>query len=368
MSLLWADDFSTYGSGGQAYMLNGPYAELSGFVSTPTLVADPDPSGSGAPVIRAGSSKNTTPTNYADMNTVRKALPADKSTLGGFVRLWMATLPTNNGSAPFLRFASSANTSNVLITVSTIGELIAYRGDMPSSVGRTLLGSSTGVLVANAWNHIEWKIVFHASAGSIEIRVNGVVALSLTSQNTLVNGTGASNINLGCGNYVNGIDWPTTYFRDFVLWDTSGSYNNDFFGPCQVLRRTVNSDISFNWTPSTGTTGYTLIDEVGPNDADYISADVTQTTQSEFGIENLAADVTSVRGFLLIGRMKASDGGDCKVQMGVKSNGDQGLGTDRQITTAYTYWWDVVETSPDTGVPFTPTEFNAATFTIDRTT
>jgi hypothetical protein len=69
----------------------------------------------------------------------------------------------------------------------------------------------------------------------------------------------------------------------------------------------------------------------------------------------------------MLGRMKKSDGGDCNVQMSLVNGGTPTNGVDRGITTAYTYWADVAETNTLTGLPFTPSEFNATTFKINRT-
>lgn len=370
MSLLWADDFTLYGSGGQAKMLDGLYAELhADFLgnNTPVLTTDPDPLATGSVVLYTYNHNSSSTLYPTRTPSLRKTFPSAKTTVGGAVRLYMPHLPTvsgTSGAMPVIVFADVSNVAQITFAVTTTGNLEVYRG----YIAGTLIGTSTNVLTANAWHHIEWKLVAHASSGTIEIRVDGTTVLTVSGVATVATAT-VSYSQCALGAYCAATDPEGIgYWKDFIIWDTAGSLNNDFFGPVYVKRLTVNSDVSFNWTASTGSTGYTLVDEAGPNDTDYISADVTQTTQSEFGIENLPADVTSVKGFLLISRMKASDGGDCKVQMGVKSAGDQGLGTDRQITTAYTYWFDVIETSPDTGVQFTPTEFNAATFTIDRTT
>lgn len=366
MSLLWADDFSAYGIGGQAYLTDGPYAEVkaSPFVTAPVLAADPDPAGTGAAVLKLTTQSNGNSTYPTTATYVRKVNPVAKTTIGGFFRLWLPNLPTAATVTTGIVFADSTNAPQFCLYVSTTGAIVAALGWLG-----TVKGTSSVALTANAWHHVEWKLVASATTGgSIEVRVDGAVVLNVSgiatvstaevsySQESLVGSNSVTPYQL------------TPYYRDWVLWDTAGTYNNDFMGPCFVQRRTVNSDVSFNWTPSSGTTGYNLIDEAGPNDADYISADVTQTTASEFGVENLPSDATSVRGMVIVGRMKASDGGDCKVQMGVVSGGTPGLGTDRQITTAYTYWADIREVDPSTGLPFTPVGFNNMTLTIDRTT
>ena len=363
MSLLWADDFSTYGVGGQAYMLNGVYAEMLGSgLNTITLAADPDPNSAGNPVVRTYN--NYTGGGYGADPHVRKVFASAKTTIGGSIRMWMTQLPAFSNMAPFITFCDSGNLTQVTLIVTTTGAIAAYRG---YGVGGTLLGTSTSALTADAWHHLEWKIVASQTVGTIDIYVNGTSILSLTGLDTIAQ-TEVSYSQMSFGNVTYHTDGEFyTYWRDLILWDASGTVNNDIMGTCYVGRFTVNSDSSFNWTASTGATGYNLIDEAGPSDADYISADATPPAASTFGLENLPADVTSIRGIILLGRLKKSDGGDCTVQMSVVDAGTPTNGADRAITTAYTYWADVLETNTRTAAAFTPTEFNSATFKINRT-
>lgn len=362
MALLWADNFSAYGIGGQAKMLDGAYAATVG--SGTSLVTDP--AGGGLAVVRLTQSAAQVG-GYPSYGTyLRKAFAAAETTLGGFVRIYMPFLPIYSTTSPYILFADAGNAAQITIRMATTGAIEVLRGDERSG---TLIGTSTVCLTAGAWHHIEWKILASQTVGTVEIRVNGEVVLALTGQDTCATANVSyDQMALGCNDASSAGDAADVYWKDLVLWDTSGSQNNDFMGTCFVQRCIPTGDVSFNWTASTGATGYNLIDDTGPNDADYISATVAQTTPSEFDITDLPSDATSVRGMLIFGRMKASDGGDCKVQMGVKSNAVAGLGTDRQITAAWTYWWDIRELNPDTSAPFTPAEFNAMTVTIDRTT
>lgn len=364
MTLLWADDFSTYGVGGQAYMLNGSYAEMgtTGF-GTATLIADPDPSSPGNAVVLMSSGSYT----GADTGPrMRKALSGLKTTIGGSCRLWMSYLPISNPRSPWIRLADDANTTNISFYVNTIGQIVALRGHPASG---TVLGTSSGsALTANAWHHLEWKVLFSDTVGTITVKLNGTAILTLTGLDTVAGNIGCANVALANTCAFNGGDAaPSSYFRDFIVWDTVGTYNNDFMGPCFIDRFTVDSDVSFNWTASTGTTGYTLINEKGPADAGYIYSPTPAASASTFGMEDLPASAVSVRGIMLYGRMQKSDGGDCQVQMSLNDGTSDTPGTDRAITTAFTYWADILETNVTTGLPWTRTAFNASKFKINRT-
>jgi hypothetical protein len=106
----------------------------------------------------------------------------------------------------------------------------------------------------------------------------------------------------------------------------------------------------------------------GPTDSSYIWAEVADTTPAKFTMTDLPEDVIAVKAVLPIGRMIKTDGGDCTIEMAVSPNDvDYDAGEDRDITVANTYWWDVSQLSPDTGVFWTPDEVNDMIFRIDRT-
>lgn len=356
MSLLWADDFKSFGDD-EGAMSDGIYGQ----VTSMTLTADPDPLASGN-VVRHSTSNNG----------MRYVLPSSVATAGYAGRFWFTTLPSSDLPS-IIQFRNSSNVAQVTIEVTTTGAIQARRGYSDG----TILGTSNPAITANAWSHIEAKVLVHDSTGTVEVRVNGVVVLNLTGQDTAHSGTVDIGQIIHTSMQTEGPDFDagdmnatglTLYRKDAVYWDTAGSQNNDFFGSVSVLRLALTGDSSLNWTTSTGATGYNLLDETGPDDADYIEADDTPPAASVFTLEDLPEDITSVRGLIMLGRMKKTDGGDATVQMGLTVNAADDLGSDRPITTADTYWYDISELSPDTSSAWTPVEVNAAVISIDRTT
>lgn len=366
MALLHADNGNLYGTGtaGRLRALEGVYVQFGddggAAAGSSPMSADPDPASNGKSVFSfpAGAGAGTD----AYQRKLRKVLAASKTAVGMFARVWWASFAANVNSGPLIRFADSGNSANIYLQVSPIGSIIVWRG-----VFGTQLYESAVCLTASAWHHIEAFVEFDDTTGSVEVRVNGTTVVDLSGIDTVAGLANCQNVSVG--NRASGTgSGGTVYWKDFVIWDTTGSVNNDFFGTCEVGPYMPNGDDTFTWAPSSGTTGWDLIDETnGPNDAGYIEADATPPAVSLFDIEDLPNDVTSVRGLVIYARAKKTDGGDAQIQAGINSNGTQGNGTDRAITTAFTYWLDVVELDPDTGVQFTRLGFNDALLTIDRT-
>lgn len=357
MATQWMDNFTIYGTDGGrvARMLNGVYAQA---VSC-DLIADPDPSAGGSYVLSVGN---------GSFGVCRKVLTAAQTTVGVAQRYWLASLPASAGIKPtFVQFADVNNVSHLYASVNPSGVIEVYRTD---SGGDVLVATSgTPVIIANAWRHIETKVFFDAAAGSVQIKLEGVTVINQAGIRTTTNSGGAI---ATCQNVLlrNCFNLPAvnTYYKDFIVWDGSGAVNNDFFGSCQVYRLDPNADISLNWTPSSGTTGFNLINELSPDDdVNYISAPTPAPAAYVCSLTDLPASVTSVKAVMPIHRSRKTDGGDGQIQTGLKSAAATGLGADRTITTAYTYWFDMFERDPNGNIAWTRVSVNAMNLQLNRT-
>lgn len=357
MALQWADTFNIYGTT-TSFMNDGLYSNVAGASgSSMSLATDPDPTASGKVLDVSASCFFG-----ADQAGTRKPLTTPAATIGVAVRLYMSSLPYGNGRSPVISFRDVSNNTLFAMRVLSTGAIELRSVD---SSGGTLYGATTQpVLTAHAWSHIEIKGKSNASTGTIEVRVNGASVISLTGLNT----GGANIAQIFIGNYDVAAAIPADqyYFKDFILWDTTGSFNNDFLGTVQCLDTLTDGDSSLTWTPNSGTTGWNILNHVPPqDDTSYIAAASNLT--NTFTLVNLPATVSSVRGNVLKMRARKIDGGDGNIQAGLKSGASTSLGANRPITTAYTYWYDINETDPATGAAWTPTAFNAAIFQLART-
>lgn len=352
MAILWMDTFTIYGTdaGRVGRMLDGVYAEAA-----VSLIADPDPTAGGGMVVQA-------------VGNLRKVLPAAVTTIGVAARFWTGALPAVAGGYGYLaHFRDVNNVPHCFITVDPSGNIQAYRQD---NAGAVLLGQTANpVLTTNAWKHVESKVFLDAAAGTIDVRVEGVNVLSLAGIRTTTNVAGAV---LSCQNVFfgrNGGTGAVFNIKDLIVWDNSTAFNNTFLGSCQVLRLAPDADVSLNWTPSAGGTGFNLINELTPDDdGTYISAGVGPIPAAyKCSLSDVPLSVTSVRAVMPIHRSRKIDGGDGNIQVGLISGASTGLGTDRPITTAYTYWWDIYNVDPNGGAAWTRASLNAVTLQINRT-
>jgi hypothetical protein len=352
LAIQWMDDFTSYGTNA-ARLLDGSYAE-NAFVDLPT---DPDPSATANPVFRV----------QAGTGLLRRVLSSAQTTIGVAGRYWLNTLPLDVNARPrFANIRDTGNRDHCYITSDPSGYLQAYRAD---SGGDVLVGtSSSPVVIASAWRHIEVQFVLDIAAGSITVRLEGQTVLSVTGIRTISNTSGiaATGQNVVLEYTRSGATAGSMYVKDFIIWDGSGSANNTFMGSCQVYKIVPDADITLNWTPSTGTAGWSLINESTPSDdVGYISA-AASVSPSTFSLTDLPTNVTSVKGVMAVHRSKKTDGGDGQLQLSLVSGANTGAGTDRTITTAYTYWADIFDKDPS-GSAWSKTLVNALQVKLNRT-
>lgn len=355
MSLVHADNYSIYGTS-TAFMLNGIYAQASGM----TLAVDPDGISGGHVASITGAGQNN------ETQGLRFVLPSNQNKVGQCQRIWLPALQAGTiPCAVFVQFRDVSNNALVTITADTTGRLRAHAGDSQSAV---ILSTTNPVITANGWYHLE--TVVNNSANTVEVRVEGITVLS----GTITIASDISQIFYGTRTSITSATYQW-YMKDNVVWNGSGSFNNDFLGSVLVANLMTTADIDLNWTPSTGSTGWNILDNIPPVDATYLSAPYNAGAYEDpyvGELSDLPVETTSVKGLISFVRAAKSDGGDGTLQVGLISDpaGTPAtvLGADRAITVAQTYWRDVFEVDPKTSALWLPAAVNLAQIQLDRTT
>lgn len=359
MGVNWMDNFQVYGTDVNrlARMADGVWAELN----RGDLQPDPDPTAGGGQVMRkfAGGTGGD----------FRRVLPVARTTVGIAARYWYTFLPTQPGGqhAPTsVYIRDQNNVTHLSVRIDPAGVLHVYRHDAGGEVD--LGNSGTPVVVTNAWQHMEVKAFLDVAVGTVEVRIEGVpvVVVPATRTTSNVGGAIASCLQVAWGS---GWDGPTMYVKDVIVWDNTGAFNNNFMGSCQVYRIAPDSDVALNWTPTPADgIGWDKINELTPDDdVRYITAPFPLPAAYKCGMTDLPVTVTSVRAVQPMHRSRKTDGGDGNVQIGVISGASTGLGANRPITTAYTYWWDVYDADPNGGIAWTRLAVNAMNLQLNRT-
>lgn len=256
----------------------------------------------------------------------------------------------------FFRLMNDTTTA-VLLSTTNSGLL-----RFTNSAG-TQLGTDVNILT-NAWYQLEFKVVIHASTGSIQLRINGnpTPVLNVTGLNT---GSLAINkIRLGPDGNSPGIN-----LDDFYMLDTSGSVNNDFLGDMRIetLLPSGNGNSSqLDGSDGNTTDNYALVDEATPNsDTDYVeSSDVGDKDTYAFG--NLSSTAGTIACVKIMPFAKKTDAGTRTIASIARLSGTEADGTDRFLGGSYQYHEDFRETKPGGGA-WTISDVNSAEFGVKVT-
>lgn len=358
MALIHADDFSAYGAiTDNPYFLDGLYSfDEPGYSGT-----SPDPGGSGLNVFQI----------YDDgyggggaTHGIRFILPETVAEAGMGGRMWLTGLPESTNQIPHpIVFKDADNNPICCVCVTPIGGVQLRDGGYDGAI---LITSDGPVVTSNGFWHLEAK--YDSAAKAFELRVEGVTKLLGTGL-AITNGSEIAQVAIKDRSDSTSAG-PGFYFKDFVVWDTTGAENNDFLGSVICYSLWEDADVSLGGWTSSGPDGFSVLANRPPIDStDFITAADPGGLNApcSFDLSALPSNITSIKGLVTYARAKKTDGGDGNLQVGLISGASPVLGANRPITAAYLFWRDVFEIDPETGDPWTVAAVNAVKIQLNRT-
>lgn len=262
---------------------------------------------------------------------------------------------TQIGNRAIVQFNNGSTVQGRLFITNT--ERLQYR----FGTGTSVLAENTGfALPIDAWAHIEFRIVFSNTSGSVELRVDGNVIWSETGLDT-VNGTTEDADRV----YLTGAANTTSHFDDYYILDTTGGSLNTWLGNRRVYTIHPNGNGDTNDFSEFGAdTNYECVNEQTPDDdSTYVHTDDPDQVElynygSLFGTVNVNAVCVN-------SRMRASGTNNYNVQHIAQSGLEADHGPTEAITsTDWTTRQSIFTVDPDTNEPWTPAGVNNAQFGI----
>lgn len=173
----------------------------------------------------------------------------------------------------------------IVITFRSDGAIVVRRGASVS----TVIATFTGAFVANSYDHWQFKIVIHSSAGEVHVRKNGAASdtFSATGLNTQFTGNSTASA-VGVAQYSGG---TIQDIDDLVFYDDAGSTAfSDWVGDIRCIqlpaeRDTAQKDLT---TFSTGSLALSFGSGVSSNagnaDTLYVARAVEGFTMTQGGL------------------------------------------------------------------------------------
>ena len=259
-------------------------------------------------------------------------------------------------------------TLDIMRLYNSSTEMIVLRqsgGEIYIDRGSTNLGNTTGAnILGGNWYYIELKVFIHDSTGTVQVWVDGVSRLSLTSQDTK-NGTPNTITSLWLGGYSG-----DHLYDDLYVLDDSGTDATDVLGDCRVETVFPDADgATNNFTAvGTGTTNADRVDDGSTPDDDttYVHSS-TATNKDLYGFAALAGDIDTVYAVGVALRVRKTEAGFRTIATVARSNVTEVDGSDHGLGVSWRYANEIYENDPDGGGAWDEAAVNAAQFGIKIT-
>lgn len=250
---------------------------------------------------------------------------------------------------------ADAGTVQVDFRLKSDGTIVATRNG-------TTLGTTILALSATVYYHLQLKVLFHASAGTVDILVNGVNWLSLTGQNTKASSNATANqVQIGPSN--DGNSGCVYDFDDF--WsDDAGTLHGD----CRVESKLPTGDgTTDNFTRSTGATNFSNVDDNPPNDDTDYNSTANAGDIDLYTFPALSTASGTVKAVMTVPVLRNDNAGSVTAASVYRSGGTNFFGTTNTVgSTTYAVYADIQATDPNTGSAWTVSNVNAAQFGLKR--
>ncbi len=160
---------------------------------------------------------------------------------------------------------SDYSLTQVYFQITDDGALNVKNGD-----GTVLASLPAGSIPGNAYTYIELGATFHATQGWVGVRINNQLAVDINNVNTIRTANASAKlVQINGPAAGSGSDLDDLYIADGNGTDFTGP----FWGDHKLYVDLPNGDGTYKeFTPSSGTTHYNLVDEDPFNGTDYVTA------------------------------------------------------------------------------------------------
>ena len=229
-----------------------------------------------------------------------------------------------------------------------------------------LIGQSVPNLVAlTSYQHWEVKVTRDpvSNTASIEVRLDSQPVVTVHGLAMAVPIGSITIGNLNGDAFAVGADW---YVDDFIIWDTSGNTNNDWLSDRRCVTLFPNADtVEQDWVPSTGVTGWNLLDETPYDIGDFVTAN-NNGDISSFEKSASPVEVIGIAGVRLVAVAWRNDAGLSGLRVGISNNGILGNSERFVPSLVPSFYSAIFNNNPATGLPWSLNDYENSIISIMR--
>jgi len=212
-------------------------------------------------------------------------------------------------------------------------------------------GSATHTM--SEWHRVALHVIIDNS-GTIESKIDGVADISYSGDTYDAGSSDITAVHF----YVDGPSFTTTpysYFDDFIV--ATGDWPGDLRFATALVPDGDTAQL--DWTPSAGSVNSDLVDDIPPNDAEYVSAG-SVGYKDRYTLSSWTAGTNESPVFIVDWlRVKKETADATMIRSVIKSGSTESSGGSLDLTTTYAYYSRLLDNDPDTAAEWTESAINA---------
>lgn len=272
-------------------------------------------------------------------------------------------LPVSGAQVDLVDFQWGEGNPGIIIRLTETGAL-----QLVDRTGTVVASTAAGTVSAGRYYRIEVKVASIGGTADVDVWLGDSTAWTQIFNESSVDAASGStsygSVYLRAGP-ANAADWD-----DVLLLDGSGTRANDVVGDVRAATLAPTSDGGLmEWTPSTGTDGYAMVDDPapgGPVDTDYIQA-AAAPLEARFGLESLPSSASAVHMVAVSSRMQDGGGANNAAAL-INSDGSETTGTSRSLSSAFLSYQDYFDEDPNGDEAWTQTSVERLEIGVRMTT
>jgi hypothetical protein len=249
-----------------------------------------------------------------------------------------------------------------LVKLGDDARLRLYRRDGTNGWDQ-LLSASVSTAAHRGWHYLEFLLTQSSGAGTVQVRLNGSIAINLTGQNTQY-GAGPL-LTAFLGAVPSQAALAAVDIDDFYMADTSGTINNTFLGDVRVdllLPNEAGTLNQFSPTPSGATPWQIAADN---DEATLLTATAAGQRQS-FGFAALPTMSTpAICGVQVTSLARKTDAGSTTMKALAVSGASTSTSAAINLQEQAAWNTAVIERNPNGAAVWTEATLNAAEFGVE---
>jgi len=225
--------------------------------------------------------------------------------------------------------------------------------------GAVIIAQSSQALSGPGENYVELEVVFHGSAGTVKMWIDGVLVCDESGLDSIGAGSLCDSISFeGTAGFES---WPTGLGCTDIYIDSSTQHGDI---KVQSVACTVAGSES-DWTPD-ASTNISMVDEIGPDEDTTFNSSAVTGDRDGYKCAAIS-DVGDIIGIVHQVRVRKEDAFAGFFKIGCLYSGSEDQSSDKSTSLAYAMGAEIFETNPDTAAAFLAAQLTSVELTIENT-